>query len=64
MQLSKDKTKPENERLNKRVQCMLKSSEFKNMQKLRSLSAFATDAAYVRALILADQNGKKQMELF
>lgn len=55
--------KPGSEKLKARVQVQLKDHEFRNLEKLRSNSTHPTNAAYVRALILNDQQKKAQTEL-
>jgi hypothetical protein len=55
--------KPEYDRLKLRVQVLLKSSEFKILDRIRRESPFPSIAAYVRALILEQIKKKNQTEL-
>jgi hypothetical protein len=63
MEKNNRKTKPAYDRLKNSVQVQLKDNEFKNLCRLQRESAMPTTSAYVRALILADQKGKRQTEL-
>jgi hypothetical protein len=60
---NKKKKKPEGEKLLKSVQVLLKLHEFKILNRFRSESVFATNASYVRAIILEKFKKNMQTEL-
>ena len=60
---NKKKKKPDGEKLSKSVQVLLKQHEFKILDRLRRESAFSTNAAFVRAMILEKFKKNMQTEL-
>ena len=57
------RNKPDYDKLNKSVQVLLRSNEYKSLDRLRRESPFPSIAAYVRMLILENIKKKNQTEL-
>jgi len=63
MATDKKESKPEYDRLSVPVQTLLKKHEYKILASIQRSSSFSTIAAYVRSLILANIEKKRQTEL-
>jgi len=55
--------KPEYDRLSRSVQVLLKSNEFKNLERIRRELSYSSNAASVRMLLLKELDKKRQTEL-